>query len=83
MLETALSAFAILFATFSRAERVAISLKATGTAAGIILFFAIFGAVGARRWLPGAVGGPDHPLHHRARHDLRQIGGSTMRAELS
>jgi multiple antibiotic resistance protein len=60
MLETALSAFATFFATigpveaavlfasfcprFSRAERVAISLKATGIATGIILFFAIFGA---------------------------------------
>jgi multiple antibiotic resistance protein len=59
MLETALSAFATFFATigpveaavlfatfcprFSRAERVAISLKAIGIATGIILFFAIFG----------------------------------------
>jgi multiple antibiotic resistance protein len=60
MLETALSAFATFFATvgpveaavlfatfcprFSRAERLAISLKAIGIATGIILFFAIFGA---------------------------------------
>ncbi len=59
MLKTALSAFATFFATigpveaavlfatfcprFSRAERVAISLKATGIATGIILFFALLG----------------------------------------
>jgi multiple antibiotic resistance protein len=59
MLETALSAFATFFATigpveaavlfatfcprFSRAERIAISLKAIGIATGIIMFFAIFG----------------------------------------
>ncbi len=59
MLKTALPAFATFFATigpveaavlfasfcplFSRAERVAISLKATGIATGIILFFALFG----------------------------------------
>jgi multiple antibiotic resistance protein len=59
MLETALSAFATFFATigpveaavlfasfsprFSRAERLAISLKATGIATAIMLFFAIFG----------------------------------------
>ena len=59
MLKTALSAFATFFATigpveaavlfatfcprFSRAERVAISLKATGIATWIILFFALFG----------------------------------------
>lgn len=59
MLKTGLSAFATFFATigpveaavlfatfcprFSRAERIAISLKATGIATGIMLFFAIFG----------------------------------------
>src|SRR5208337_1538191 len=59
MLKTALSAFATFFATigpveaavlfatfcprFSRAERIAISLKATAIATGIILFFALFG----------------------------------------
>jgi multiple antibiotic resistance protein len=59
MLETALSAFATFFATigpveaavlfatfcprFSRAERIAISLKAIGIATGIMLFFAVFG----------------------------------------
>lgn len=59
MLETALPAFATFFATigpveaavlfatfcprFSRAERIAISLKAVGIATGIILFFALFG----------------------------------------
>lgn len=59
MLETALSAFATFFATigpveaavlfatfcpsFSRAERIAISLKAVSIATGIILFFALFG----------------------------------------
>ncbi|MGO8953285.1 MAG: MarC family protein [Rhodomicrobium sp.] len=59
MLRTALPAFATFFATigpveaavlfatfcprFSRAERIAISLKATGIATGIILFFALFG----------------------------------------
>ncbi len=59
MLKTALSAFATFFATigpveaavlfatfcprFSRAERVAISLKATAIATGIILFFALLG----------------------------------------
>jgi multiple antibiotic resistance protein len=59
MIGTALSAFATFFATigpveaavlfatfcprFSRAERVAISLKAVGIATGIILFFALFG----------------------------------------
>ncbi len=59
MLKTALSAFATFFATigpveaavlfatfcprFSRAERVAISLKAIGIATGIILFFALLG----------------------------------------
>lgn len=60
MTETALRAFATFFATigpveaavlfatfcprFSRAERVAISLKAIGIATGIILVFALFGA---------------------------------------
>ena len=60
MLKTALPAFATFFATigpveaavlfatfcprFSRAERLAISLKATGIATGIILFFALFGS---------------------------------------
>jgi multiple antibiotic resistance protein len=59
MFATALSAFATFFATigpieaavlfatfcprFSRAERIAISLKAVGIATGIILFFALFG----------------------------------------
>jgi multiple antibiotic resistance protein len=59
MLGTALRAFATFFATigpveaavlfatfcphFSRAERIAISLKAVGIATGIILFFALFG----------------------------------------
>jgi multiple antibiotic resistance protein len=59
MLETALRAFATFFATigpveaavlfatfcprFSRAERVAVSLKAVSIATGIILFFALFG----------------------------------------
>ena len=59
MLRTALSAFATFFATigpveaavlfatfsprFSRAERIAVSLKATGIATAIILFFALFG----------------------------------------
>ncbi len=59
MLGTALRAFATFFATigpveaavlfatfcprFSRAERIAISLKAIGIATGIILFFALFG----------------------------------------
>jgi multiple antibiotic resistance protein len=59
MLTNALPAFATFFATigpveaavlfatfcprFSRAERMAISLKATGIATGIILFFALFG----------------------------------------
>jgi multiple antibiotic resistance protein len=59
MLKNALPAFATFFATigpveaavlfasfcprFSRAERIAISLKATGIATGIILFFALFG----------------------------------------
>jgi multiple antibiotic resistance protein len=59
MLGTALRAFAtflatigpveaaVLFATFcprfSRAERIAVSLKAVGIATGIILFFALFG----------------------------------------
>jgi multiple antibiotic resistance protein len=59
MLETALPAFATFFATigpieaavlfasfcpnFSRAERVAISIKAVAIATGIILFFALFG----------------------------------------
>lgn len=59
MLETGLRAFATFFATigpveaavlfasfcprFSRAERIAISLKAIGIATGIILFFALFG----------------------------------------
>ncbi len=59
MLKDALSAFATFFATigpveaavlfatfsprFSRAERIAISLKATGIATAIILFFAFFG----------------------------------------
>ncbi len=59
MLKTALSAFATFFATigpveaavlfatfsprFSRAERIAISVKATGIATAIILFFAFFG----------------------------------------
>ncbi len=59
MLGTALRAFATFFATigpveaavlfagfcphFSRAERIAISLKATGIATAIILFFALFG----------------------------------------
>ncbi len=59
MLKTALSAFATFFATigpveaavlfatfsprFSRAERIAVSLKATGIATAIILFFALFG----------------------------------------
>jgi multiple antibiotic resistance protein len=59
MIETALSAFATFFATigpveaavlfasfcprFSRAERIAISLKAVSIASGIILFFALFG----------------------------------------
>jgi multiple antibiotic resistance protein len=59
MLKTALPAFATFFATigpveaavlfasfcprFSRAERIAISLKATVIATGIILFFALFG----------------------------------------
>ncbi len=59
MLETALRAFATFFATigpveaavlfatfcprFSRAKRIAVSLKATGIATGIILFFALFG----------------------------------------
>src|SRR3974377_2441451 len=59
MLRTALPAFASFFATsgpvdaavlcatfcprFSRAERLAISLKAIGIATGIILFFALFG----------------------------------------
>ncbi|MBI4724591.1 MAG: MarC family protein [Rhodomicrobium sp.] len=59
MLETALRAFATFFATigpveaavlfasfcpgFSRAERIAVSLKAVAIATGIILFFAFFG----------------------------------------
>ncbi len=59
MFETALRAFATFFATigpveaailfagfcphFSRAERIAISLKAAGIATAIILFFALFG----------------------------------------
>ena len=59
MLKTALSAFATFFATigpveaavlfatfsprFSRADRIAVSLKATGIATAIILFFALFG----------------------------------------
>jgi multiple antibiotic resistance protein len=59
-METAFSAFATFFATigpieaallfanfcpkFSRAERIAISVKAVGIATGIILFFALFGA---------------------------------------
>ena len=59
MLETALRAFATFFATigpveaavlfasfcprFSRAERIAVSLKAVGIASSIILFFALFG----------------------------------------
>jgi multiple antibiotic resistance protein len=99
MFETGLPAFATFFATvgpveaavlfatfcprFSRAERIAISVKAVGIATGIILFFALFGtailsALGVTFPALQAAGGIILVVISLDMIFEAQIGGSTM-----